>query len=74
MSPRTLMAIACAVAGVLGIAIAVNGWFGIEAAVIAMSIAGFALFFAAGIYLLGAALVLITHETWVERLWQRWTQ
>ena len=74
MSQRTLMAIACTVASILAFAIAINGWFGIEAAVVAMQICGFAVIFAVGLYLAGAALVLITHETWVERLWQRWTQ
>ena len=74
MSQRTLMGIACAVAGAIAIGIAVNGWFGIEAAVIAMSIVGFTAFFAVGVYLLGAALVLLTHETWIARAVERLKQ
>ena len=74
MTTRTLMGLASAIAGALAIAIAVNGWFNIEAAVIALSILGFCGVFAVGVYLIGAAVVLLSHETWISRAWERWTQ
>ena len=74
MTTRTLMALACLIAGALAIGIAINGWLGIDAAVIAMQMVAYIAPFALGIYLIGAALVLASHDTWISRAWERWTQ
>ena len=74
MNIRTLMGLASAIAGALAIAIAVNGWFGIDAMRIALSILAFCGVFGLGVYLIGAAVVLLTHETWIAHVVERMKQ
>ena len=74
MSIRILSALALLIAGTISIWSGVYGLAGIEVAMIAFQIVACVLVMAGGIYCLGAALVMLTHETWVARVVERWTQ
>ena len=74
MTHRTLMGLASAIGGALALAIAINGWWGIEAAVVALMILGYFAVFLLAIYLLYAALVLLTHDSLLTRFVKRMKQ
>lgn len=67
MTLRILSATALLIAGTISIWAGVYGFAGIEIAMIALNIVASVLVLFAGIYMLGAALVMLAHETWVER-------
>ena len=74
MSIRILTAIALLIAGAISVWAGIYGLAGIEIAMIALQIVACVLVMAAGIYMLGAALVMLAHETWIARVVERWTQ
>ena len=71
MTLRILSATALLIAGTISIWAGFYGFAGIEIAMIALNIVASVLVMAAGIYMLGAALVMLAHETWVERFVER---
>ena len=74
MSIRILTAIALLIAGAISVWAGIYGLAGIEIAMIALQIVACVLVMAAGIYMLGAALVMLAHETWLERFVERMKQ
>jgi TctA family transporter len=74
MTLRIITALAALVAGACLVFIGVDNLAGNELARFALTFLFGAGVIAAGIYLIGAGVVLLTHETWVSRVVERLKQ
>ena len=71
MTLRILTALAALIAGAICVFIGVDNLFNNEMARAALTFLFGAGVIAGGIYLLGAGVVLLTHETWIARVVER---
>ena len=74
MIPRILTALAALIAGSVLVFVGVDNLAGNELARFALTFLIGAGVIAGGIYLIGAGVVLLTHETWVSRVVERLKQ
>lgn len=74
MIQRIILAIAALIAGAICVFIGVDNLAGNELARFALTFLFGAGVIAGGIYLLGAGVVLLTHETWIARVVERLKQ
>ena len=74
MTLRIILAVAALIAGAICVFIGVDNLAGNELARFALTFLFGAGVIAGGIYLLGAGVVLLTHETWIARAVERLKQ